>query len=143
MFRKITFELPENVSVEIFDPTATDPKRQDSVWYDEQVALLTYKKGEIEESASVLCLGEMRLIYKDLSIYNALDLISAGIKNDKQLYKVEDNGGEWINNSWFEVLGDDENGDLGIYHTAKEAIEEGAKELVSLVEDNIKEGVYV
>ena len=37
----ITFELPDNVSVEIFDPTANDPERQDSAWYDEQVASLT------------------------------------------------------------------------------------------------------
>ena len=136
----ITFELPDNVSVEIFDPTANDPERQDSAWYDEQVASLTYKEGEIEESVNVYCLGDMKLYYKEKSLYSAGDLISAGINNDEELYKIEDQGGEWIHNSWFEVLGDDD--ECGIYHSAKEAIEEGAKELVRLVKQNIKEGVY-
>lgn len=137
----ITFELPNNISLEIFDLTAYDFERQDSAWYDEQVASLTYKEGEIEESVSVYCLGDMELYYQEKSFYSAGDLISAGINNDKELYELEDRGGEWIHNSWFEVLGDDD--ELGIYHTAKEAIEEGARELVRLVKQNKKEGVYV
>ena len=31
------------------------------------------------------------------------DLKEAGIENDTDLKKIEAEGGEWINNSWFEV----------------------------------------
>jgi hypothetical protein len=52
------------------------------------------------------------------------DLKEAGIENDTDLSKVEAEGGEWINNSWFEVedyIAGEFTGE--IYHEVKEAIE--------------------
>jgi hypothetical protein len=135
MRKKITLNLPEGVELEMIDPTITNASRQDSAWFinGEHLATLTYK----DRTAKLYCVGEMCIAYKDEHLYDLHDLIEYGIKNDKQLYKIEDKGGEWINNSWFEVL--DEEEEYGIYHTVKEAIELGAEELVRSVAEESKE----
>jgi hypothetical protein len=66
----------------------------------------------------------MRINYKDRVIRYSSDLKEAGIENDTDLSKVEAEGGEWINNSWFEVEDYTAGEFTGeIYHEVKEAIE--------------------
>ena len=121
--RKVKYKVPAGVKLEILDDTAYRKDRQDSAFYtygdSSTVAIITYGDRELR----VLCLGEMRLIYGDRTIYDVEDLISAGITNDKKLGKVSDKGGEWVNNSWFEIydvnLGDT---DFSVYHEARDAI---------------------
>jgi hypothetical protein len=66
----------------------------------------------------------MRIHYKDQVIRYCDTLIEAGITCDDDLSKIDDEGGEWINNSWFEVydhLNDEYT--MEIYHTVRDAIE--------------------
>jgi hypothetical protein len=59
------------------------------------------------------------------------DLVNAGIKNDKDLAKIDKAGGEWINNSWFEVYDEINNDYTGeVYHTVQDAIESVANWIV-------------
>lgn len=122
------YELPAGVELEILDPDAECEDRQDSAfytWYDgQQVARLTYNG----KSYVVECVGQMRIHYNDEVIRYCDDLIRAGFTNDSELYQLEDKGGEWINNSWFEIW--DENNEEfteAIYHSPKDAIEATAK----------------
>jgi hypothetical protein len=66
----------------------------------------------------------MRIHYKDRVIRYSSDLKEVGIENDTDLKKIEAEGGEWINNSWFEVE-DYTTGEFTqeVYHEVKEAIE--------------------
>jgi hypothetical protein len=66
----------------------------------------------------------MRIHYKDRVIRYSSDLKEVSIENDTDLKKIEVEGGEWINNSWFEVE-DYTSGEFTgeIYHEVKEAIE--------------------
>jgi hypothetical protein len=98
--------------------------RQDSAFYTDNdislIARLTYGGREY----GIYCVGEMRINYKDRVIRYSSDLKEAGIENDTDLSKVEAEGGEWINNSWFEVEDYTAGEFTGeIYHEVKEAIE--------------------
>jgi hypothetical protein len=118
------YKIPEGVTLEILDYDAERKDRQDSAFYtwndSNDVARLTYKEREY----LIVCVGEMRIIYKDQVIRYCDDLVNAGIENDKDLQKIEESGGEWVNNSWFEVY-DKESGDytMEVYHTVEDAIE--------------------
>lgn len=121
---KMKYELPKGVTLEILDDDAHRKDRQDSAfftWYDtNNVASLTYEDREY----SISCVGEMRIHYKGQVIRYCDDLINAGIKNDKDLAKIEKAGGEWVNNSWFEVYDETSNEYTGeVYHTVQDAIE--------------------
>jgi hypothetical protein len=65
-------------------------------------------------------------------------LIEAGIKNDKDLAKIEESGGEWINNSWFEIY-DESSGEYTgeVYHEVKDAIETVANWIIDKEEVNV------
>ena len=121
---KMKYKLPKGVTLEILDDDAYRKNRQDSAFYTwcdtNPVADLTYKGRQYR----VYCVGEMRINYKDQVIRYCDDLINAGFTNDRQLSKLEDKGGEWVNNSWFEVY-DEQVGDFTgeIYHEVKDAIE--------------------
>ena len=66
----------------------------------------------------------MRVIYNNQIIRYCDDLINAGIKNDKDLEKIEDSGGEWVNNSWFEVYDKQASAyTMEVYHSVQDAIE--------------------
>jgi hypothetical protein len=136
--RKMKYKLPKGVELEILDYDAERKDRQDSAFYTwgdtSDVALLTYQGREYR----VVCVGEMRILYKGQIIRYCDDLIRAGIKRDKDLSKIDDSGGEWINNSWFEVYDYGSNEYTGeVYHEVKDAIETVAnwivdKELVNV-----------
>lgn len=118
------YQIPEGVKLEILDDDALRADRQDSAFYTwgdvNQVARLTYKDREY----TIYCVGEMRIHYKDQVIRYCDTLIEAGITCDDDLSKIDDEGGEWINNSWFEVydhLNDEYT--MEIYHTVRDAIE--------------------
>jgi hypothetical protein len=118
------YELPQGVELEVVDYDIEREDRQDSAFYTwsdtNLVARLSYKGREF----GIYCVGEMRIHYKDQVIRYCNDLVEAGFTNDKELAQLEDKGGEWINNSWFEVY--DYNSDeytMEIYHEVKEAIE--------------------
>lgn len=125
------YKLPKGVKLEIIDYDALRKDRQDSAfytWYDSNnVAYLTYEDREY----SITCVGEMRIHYKGQVIRYCDDLINAGIKNDKDLAKIDKDGGEWINNSWFEVYDEVSNDYTGeVYHTVQDAIESVANWIV-------------
>ena len=121
---KREYKLPEGVSLEILDEDAYRTDRQDSAfytWWDtNKVATLTYKDREY----TIYCVGEMRIHYKDQVIRYCDDLVNAGITDDSKLSKIEQEGGEWVNNSWFEVYdGFAEEYTMEIYHEIGDAIE--------------------
>lgn len=129
--RNMKYKLPKGVKLEIIDYDALRKDRQDSAfytWYDSNnVAYLTYEDREY----SITCVGEMRIHYKGQVIRYCDDLINAGIKNDKDLAKIDKAGGEWINNSWFEVYDEVNNDYTGeVYHTVQDAIESVANWIV-------------
>ena len=131
MSKKINYTTPEGVTLEILDSNAYRQDRQDSAFYtlgdgNTTIASVTYEDREL----FVLCLGEMRFVYGDRTIYTADDLLSAGITSDSKLNKASDKGGEWVNNSWFEIY-DSEVGDtdLQVYHSASEAIEQAIAQI--------------
>jgi hypothetical protein len=122
--KTMKYELPQGVELEVVDYDIEREDRQDSAFYTwsdtNLVARLSYKGREF----GIYCVGEMRIHYKDQVIRYCNDLVEAGFTNDKELAQLEDKGGEWINNSWFEVY--DYNSDeytMEIYHEVKEAIE--------------------
>ncbi len=122
--KTMKYELPQGVELEVIDYDIEREDRQDSAFYTwsdtNLVARLSYKGREF----GIYCVGEMRIHYKDQVIRYCNDLVEAGFTNDKELAQLEDKGGEWINNSWFEVY--DYNSDeytMEIYHEVKEAIE--------------------
>ncbi len=128
---KIKYKLPKGVKLEILDDDAYRKDRQDSAfytWWDTQaVADLTYDEREYR----IYCVGEMRIHYKDQVIRYCDDLVNAGIKNDKDLSKIEEEGGEWVNNSWFEVYDETNNEYTGeVYHEVRDAIESVANWIV-------------
>jgi len=125
------YKLPKGVKLEILDDDALRKARQDSAcytWYaSNNVAYLAYEDREY----SITCVGEMRIHYKGQVIRYCDDLINAGIKNDKDLAKIDKAGGEWINNSWFEVYDEVNNDYTGeVYHTVQDAIESVANWIV-------------
>jgi hypothetical protein len=118
------YELPQGVELEVVDYDIEREDRHDSAFYTDNdislIARLTYGGREY----GIYCVGEMRINYKDRVIRYSSDLKEAGIENDTDLSKVEAEGGEWINNSWFEVedyIAGEFTGE--IYHEVKEAIE--------------------
>jgi hypothetical protein len=122
--KTMKYELPQGVELDVIDYDIEREDRQDSAFYTwsdtNLVARLSYKGREF----GIYCVGEMRIHYKDQVIRYCNDLVEAGFTNDKELAQLEDKGGEWINNSWFEVY--DYNSDeytMEIYHEVKEAIE--------------------
>jgi hypothetical protein len=125
---KMKYKLPKGVTLEILDDDALRKDRQDSAfytWYDSNnVACLTYEDREY----SITCVGEMRIHYKNQVLRYSDDLVNAGIKNDKDLSKIDKAGGEWINNSWFEVYDEVAGEYTGeVYHTVQDAIESVAE----------------
>jgi hypothetical protein len=136
--RKMRYKLPKGVTLNIVDDDALRRDRQDSAfytWWDtNRVADLAYEGREY----GIYCVGEMRIHYKEQVIRYCDDLIQAGIKNDKDLSKIEDNDGEWLNNSWFEVwdeVNDEYTGE--VYHTVQDAIESVANWIVDKEEANV------
>ena len=122
--KTMQYQLPEGVELEVVDYDIEREDRQDSAFYTDNdislIARLTYGGREY----GIYCVGEMRIHYKDRVIRYSSDLKDAGIENDTDLKKIEAEGGEWINNSWFEV----EDYTVGeftqeVYHEVKEAIE--------------------
>jgi CRP-like cAMP-binding protein len=107
----------------------TDPERQDSAFY-------TYGDNAVvwEEEGKpfyVICSGEMRIhaVTEDghtevIRYTNRLE--EFGIKTDAQLAEWTDKGEEvfsWVNNSWFEVLHEDDGEFFSEpYHTLDDAI---------------------
>ncbi len=133
---KMKYKIPRRVKLQIHDDDALRKDRQDCafyVWGDtSSVATLSYKDQEL----TLVCVGEMRIHYREEVIRYTDRLIQAGIKNDKDLAKIEAEGGEWINNSWFEVY--DENAHIytdDIFHEVKDAIESIA---VRLKDDGVQ-----
>lgn len=131
---KSIYEIPEGVTLEILDPDAERSDRQDSAFYtwgdSSNVATLTYQGREY----LIVCVGEMRIHYKNQVIRYCDDLINAGFTNDQELSELEDKGGEWVNNSWFEVVDTTTNEyTMEVYHTVKDAIEEVAQQLITEV----------
>lgn len=134
MFRlksnKMKYKIPRGVKLEIHDDDALRKDRQDSafyVWGDTStVASLTYR----EQTYTVVCVGRMRIHYREEVIRYTDQLINAGIRNDKDMAKIEAEGGEWINNSWFEIF-DENTHDFTeeVYHEVKDAIESVAEGL--------------
>ncbi len=121
MNKTMPYQLPEGVALDVVDYDIEREDRQDSAFYTwsdtNLVARLSYKGREF----GIYCVGEMRIHYKDQVIRYCNDLVEAGFTNDKELAQLEDKGGEWINNSWFEVY--DYNSDeytMEIYHEVKE-----------------------
>ena len=122
--KTMKYELPQGVELEVVDYDIEREDRQDSAFYTDNdislIARLTYGGREY----GIYCVGEMRINYKDRVIRYSSDLKEAGIENDTDLSKVEAEGGEWINNSWFEVEDYTAGEFIGeIYHEVKEAIE--------------------
>ena len=122
--KEMEYKIPEGVTLEILDGDAYRKDRQDSAFYtwgdSQNVASLTYGEKEF----LIVCVGEMRIHYKDQVIRYCDDLINAGFTNDRELFKLEDKGGEWVNNSWFEVLDTTTNEyTMEVYHTVQDAIE--------------------
>jgi hypothetical protein len=116
------WKVPEGVTLEVTDYYRED--REDSSFYTfgdtYTVASITAKGREL----SVVCLGEMRIEMPDITIRYADDLIEAGFTNDDEVATIEEKGGEWINNSWFEVFIEDYGDtDYTVFHTVSEAIE--------------------
>ena len=132
---KMEYDLPAGVTLEILDDDAYRADRRDSAfytWWDtNKIASLTYKDREY----SIYSIGEMRIHYKDQVIRYCDDLINAGITDDSKLYKIEEEGGEWVNNSWFEVYDElrQEFTEI-VYHDVKEVIEDVAK---LIMEENV------
>jgi hypothetical protein len=128
MFRlksnKMKYKIPRKVKLEIHDSDALRKDRQDSAFYvwgdSSEVASLTYR----DQTYTVVCVGQMRIHYREEVIRYTDQLINAGIRNDEDMAKIEVEGGEWINNSWFEIF--DENTHTfteEVYHEVKDAIE--------------------
>jgi len=131
MNKTIPYELPEGVALNVIDYDIEREDRQDSAFYTDNdinlIARLTYSGREY----GIYCVGEMRINYKDRVIRYSSDLKEAGIENDTDLSKIEVEGGEWINNSWFEVQ-DYTSGEFTgeVYHEVREAIESVANWIV-------------
>ena len=134
---KMKYDLPKGVILEVDDETILRKNRQDSAFYTwgarSSVASLVYEGRRY----SIECIGEMRIFYGNDILRYTDDVINAGFTNDKKLSKLEKNGGEWINNSWFEVY-DEEAGDYTgeIYHEVKDAIENVANWIIDREEVN-------
>ncbi len=131
MNKTMPYQLPEGVALDVVDYDIEREDRQDSAFYTDNdinlIARLTYSGREY----GIYCVGEMRINYKDRVIRYSSDLKEVGIENDTDLSKIEVEGGEWINNSWFEVEDYTAGEFTGeIYHEVKEAIESVANWIV-------------
>lgn len=108
--------------------------RQDSAFYTwgdvQTLAWVRYTPEEGEEiEIYVVVAGEMRLHYDGKEIRNAQQLEEAGITTDSELYELgEAEKLEWENNSWYEILSENEELDE-VHHTLSEAVNR-AKEIV-------------
>jgi hypothetical protein len=124
---KKRYKLPKGFSLVEADPDIYKKYKQDSAWYTNGygttlVAKVQYKK----YSYDVLCCGDMRVHYNGNIIRYVENLYENGIKNDKDLTKLEDHNNpnvEWINNSWFEVYAEDQDWDWSEpCHSVEQAI---------------------
>lgn len=121
---KIKYDIPESVKLTIEDSHALRKDRQDSAFYTWGDPYLVATLEFQDNTYTIECVGEMRIEYDEYSIRNTEDLFEAGIDNDKKLSEIAEKGGEWINNSWFEVFDHQRNEYTGeIYHEVKEAVE--------------------
>jgi len=83
------------------------PRKEDSFWYDGNIATLTYKNREV----TLVAAGEIRIYNKDSELVYDTKQRGPGFpefkhsepQNDKDLEKLEKFGYRWKNNNWFEV----------------------------------------
>jgi hypothetical protein len=116
--------LPEGIKLEILDGFAYSKDKQDSAFYTygspEPIAIVN----DGEREFSVRCFGEMRIHYKGEVLRHLEDLLDRGITTDQELQRIEAEGGEWINNSWFEIYDHEMGNTTGdVFHTVEEAIQ--------------------
>lgn len=127
---KMKYKIPRRVRLEINDSDMMRRDRQDSAFYtwkdSHTVAALVYRGRKI----FVVCSGDMLVRYRNELIEYSDQLIGLGIENDEDLSKIELEGGEWINNSWFEIF-DTETHIFPdtVFHTIEDAIEAALAEL--------------
>ena len=122
---KKRYKLPKGFSLVEADPDIYNKHKQDSAWYTNGygtslVVRVQYK----ERNYDVLCCGEMKVEYNGNTIRYLQDLYENKITNDKDLYKLEEGSDvTWINNSWFEIVAEDQDWDwCEPSHTVEEAI---------------------
>lgn len=105
--------------------------RQDSAFHTNEVGSEVVWDGDEAGRYYVYRVGEMRIHYTDSTGYTATlrytsDLDELGIDTDSKLVEMSELGEEnwnWIHNSWFEIV-DDQEPDYGeIYHELDEAVE--------------------
>lgn len=84
------------------------PNKEDSFWYDGNIATLTYKNREV----TLVAAGEIRIHNKNGELVYDVKTRNSGFpefkhhepRNDKDLAKLEKLGYRWENNNWFEVF---------------------------------------
>ena len=115
------YELPEGFALTNADPDIFHPARQDSAWYKNGDGDLVVTVSFGERHLDILCVGDMKIAYKDTYLRYLQDLLEYGITDDNDLYNLGDDC--WVNNSWFEIY---DNGTEEYYeepiHTVREAI---------------------
>lgn len=83
------------------------PHKEDSFWYDGNIATLTYKNREV----TLVAAGEIRIYNKTGELVFDTKERGPGFpefkhhepQNDKDLIKLDKLGYRWENNNWFEV----------------------------------------
>jgi len=83
------------------------PRKEDSFWYDGNIATLTYKNREV----TLVAAGEIRIHNKKGELVYDTKQRGSGFpefkrnepQNDRDLNKLEKLGYRWENNNWFEV----------------------------------------
>lgn len=121
---KKRYKLPKGFTLVNADKNIYNKQKQDSAWYTwgDTTEVVRVQYGE--SFYSVYCCGEMRLEYEGEIMRYADDLESNGITTDKKLSKLtESDDLIWVNNSWFEVVGKDEDWDYNDpFHSVEDAI---------------------
>jgi len=112
-------------------------KRQDSFWYDGQVAVIDTDHG----TYSLEACGEIRVMFEengdDYRDYRAVREAWDRNLTDKDLNKIGEFDG-WLNNNWFEIVlipHDDEIGVLSAIGDVADTYDEGIEMLKAYVED--------
>ena len=139
MDKELSLTLPEGYEADL---STISPLKQDSNWYEGEVATVTSKC--CPQSISVCAIGDIKFHYypepKDElnyeTFYSLNDVEVYGIDTDEKVYEAVTKGLiDWDNNNWFECCDNSLEGATNYLECVHESIQEALNHAVEIIKE--------